>query len=390
MNSLYLKDKHGVFIATCVVTNKAKKKWIKFVKDEVKKLSEKEKVFISWCSTLKRWKLRENFYELYPKLKCFKNKIELLGEEPKSKNLNYNLNLPQNLYTKKFILIQSWCDNYCSFCLIVKKRWENFYKKKKEILKEIIEFEKEWWKEIVLTWINLWAWWLESTNEYKKSRLGELLEYILENSKIWRIRISSLGPEFVNNKVLKIFKNKRIYPHFHYSVQSWSTQILKKMNRHYNEKYLKNILQKTKDIIREDNIDISLWADIMIWFPWETDKDFEKTYNLVKEIGIQKVHIFPFSAHKTWESIPAWNFINQISKKTKQKRLKKLNTLADEIREKFINFQKWKLLEVLIEKVEWKNFKGWTQNYIKANEKNFKILSWEIKRNKVIIWKLKK
>ena len=67
--------------------------------------------------------------------------------------------------------------------------------------------------------------------------------------------------------------------------------------RHYYGAYIKNILQKTKAIKRDDGIDISLWADIIVWFPWETEEDFMETYNLIKEVWIQKVHAFPFSPH---------------------------------------------------------------------------------------------
>jgi len=411
INSNYLKNKTWIFVATCVVTDKAKRKWVKFVKDETKKLkSSWEKIFISWCWAFKHWKVQNNFFNLYPELKEFENKIELLGEEPSNisnSTLIEEKTSPQpspleerelkqnspiltrgrtNLFTKKFILIQSWCDNFCSYCLTVIKRWKHFSRNKKDILKEILDFEKNWWKEIVLTWINLWAWWLENTNDFENSKLWELLEYLILNTKIKRIRISSLWPEFIDEKCLELFKNKRIYPHFHYSVQSWSTKVLKKMNRHYSWGYLKTLLLKTKNIKREDWINISIWADIIVWFPWETEIDFLDTYNLVKEVWIQKVHAFPFSAHKYWESVAAWFFPKQIEEKTKKERLEKLNKLSKKIRNDFILSQKWKTLEVLIESVKNWNWKWWTQNYIEANNNNFEIISWEIKRNEIVIW----
>ena len=62
--------------------------------------------------------------------------------------------------------------------------------------------------------------------------------------------------------------------------------------------------------------------------------------------------------------------------------------LADEIRDEFIENNIWKELEVLIESVkDWK-WKGWTQNYIEADGSNFKIISWEVKRNSIVTWKL--
>lgn len=153
------------------------------------------------------------------------------------------------------------------------KKDEDTTQEIKEIVEEILNFEKQWWKEVVLTGINLWAWGLKTTNE-KGSKLYILLREILENTKIERIRISSLWPEFIDDNLIELFKETRIYPHFHLSVQSWSSRVLKLMARHYNADYLKSILEKIKLIKRCDGVDISLWADIIVWFPSETYEDF--------------------------------------------------------------------------------------------------------------------
>jgi tRNA A37 methylthiotransferase MiaB len=292
--------------------------------------------------------------------------------------------------------------------LTVLKRWKHFFRDKDNVVNEILEFENAWWKEVVLTWVNLWAWWSKNTNNIKDSRLAELLEYILKKTNIPRIKISSLWPEFVSDECLEIFKNKRILPHFHYSVQSGSSKILKSMKRHYDWEYIKNLLEKTKNLRRKDGVEVSIWADLLVGFPWENEEDFMETYHLVERWLITKCHIFPFSSHKIWETIPASKLPNQISEKIKKERVKKLEKIWNKIREEFIkrnqkchstecqNQQNIKnsSLEVLIEVVKnekWKlKWKGWTQNYIEANEDNFEILSWEIKRNSIIRWVLNK
>ncbi len=389
MSSSYLTWKDGVFIASCVVTDKAKKKWIKFVKDTIKELDTSEKIFISWCWAFKDWRAQSDFFELYPELSEYKTNIEILWEDPWEKKQVINkINIPKNIYTKKFVLIQWGCDSFCTFCLTVIKRWRHFYRKKQEIAKEINDFVSTWWKEVVLTGVNLWAWWLETTNDINNSRLAELLEYLLSNTKIERLRISSLGPEFVDDKCLEIFRKERIYPHFHFSVQSWSSAILKSMSRHYDWNYIRDLLIKCKNIKRDDNIDVSIGADIIVWFPWETEDDFLDTYNLVEEIWIQKLHAFPFSAHEMWESVPAWKYKNQIDEKTKKSRMERLNILWDKLREDFISSQKWKKLKVLIESVKNDDWKWWTQNYIEATNKNFRISSWSVKRNEIVEWYL--
>jgi len=82
LNSDYLKDKSGIFIASCVVTDKAKRKWVKFVKDTSKNLNGNEKIFISGCGAFKDWEAQSDFFELYPEIKNIEDKIEILGEDP--------------------------------------------------------------------------------------------------------------------------------------------------------------------------------------------------------------------------------------------------------------------------------------------------------------------
>lgn len=410
LKSEYLKDKNGIFVASCVVTDKAKRKWIKFVKDEVKKLEWDDKIFISWCWAFKKWEAQDDFFDIYPELKEFEWKIMILWEKPEELKLEIDSktkkeekkkvdfsklkNFTQKqIYTKKFLLIQWWCNSFCTFCLTVQKRWRHYYRDKDDIVSEITEFEFGWWKEVVLTWVNLSAWWLRDTNDVWQSRFAELLEYILEKTTIPRLRISSLWPEFIDDRCLEIFKNKRIYPHFHFSVQSGSSKVLKDMRRHYDWEYMRKLLEKTKNLEREDWVEVSIWADIIVGFPWETKDDFMDTYNLVKDWLITKVHAFPFSAHKFWESVPAWKFENQVSDLEKKDRMWDLEFIADSVRDDFIERNIWKKFEVLIEVVKeenWKiRWKGWTENYIEADDRTFEILEWEIKKNSIVKWILK-
>ena len=415
LNSNKLDWEKWIFIASCVVTDNAKRKWLKFVKETAKNINDDEKIFISWCWAFKEWKAQDDFFDLYPEIDYLRDKIIILDEDPensedkskyndadwkrkeKIENNKKEINLkklPTNIYTKKFVLIQWWCDSFCTFCLTVKKRWRHFSRSKEDILNEILDFEKNWWKEVVLTWVNLSAWWLDSTNDVWKSKFAELIKYLIENTKIPRIRISSMWPEFITDEVLDLFKNTRIYPHFHYSIQSGSSPILKSMARHYDWEYMRNLLLKTRNIKRDDNVQISIWADIIVWFPGETEENFKDTLNLIKDCNITKVHAFPFSWHKLWEDVPAWIFKNQIDDKIKKDRMWDIMALSEEIRDNFIENNIWENLEVLIESVKqdektWKiKWKWWTQNYIEADETNFKIEIWDIKRNEIVKWKL--
>jgi len=474
LNSEYLRDKTGTFVASCVVTDSAKRKWVRFVKKEVQKLELPAKVYISGCGAFKDGKAQDNFFDLYPELWFAREKIEVLDEAPpeeeakvsvdgllgttqntsiqlspargkselqnsaassllqeriergvaweriqdwgmlsrdnSSKIPKTSINLSKlealkktQIYTRKYVLIQGGCDSFCTFCLTVQKRGRHFYRSAEDIAWEIQEFAESWGKEAVLTGVNLAAWGLPNTHDIayfsrditKKwvawgngSRLAELLRYILKNTSIPRLRISSLGPEFVTDEVIEVLADARIIPHFHFSIQSGSNRILREMARHYDGDYMRKLLKKTLAVKRADEVDISVWADIIVWFPSETDEDFEDTYELVRDYNITKLHAFPFSEHSLGEWVPAGRFKHQIPEHIKKERMNSLLSLGEEVAAKFWDSQKWKTLEVLIEKCNSSagTWSGWTQNYIEANQSNFEVLKWTLRRNEIITW----
>ncbi|MDA9129085.1 radical SAM protein [Candidatus Gracilibacteria bacterium] len=470
LNSEYLRDKTGTFVASCVVTDSAKRKWVRFVKKEVETLSGKSKVYISGCGAFKDGKAQTDFFEIYPDLAFAREMIEVLDEEPETPPLSGILSLTTTssqpsplgekeraifdekmqplsppkekgfriegalsklkqaqktqIYTRKYLLIQGGCDSFCTFCLTVQKRGRHYFRAKEDIVEEILEFESEGGKEVVLTGVNLSAWGLDNTHDIQNfsedlikngfsgggSRFAELLEYILGNTSIARVRISSLGPEFIDEACLKIFEDTRIYPHFHFSIQSGSSNILKSMARHYDGDYMKRLLQKTLAVPRSDGVAISIGADLIVGFPGETEADFMDTYNLVQDCQITKVHAFPFSAHTMGESVPAGKFKSQVSEAIKKDRMNRLMQLGDQVREDFKASQKGKIFKVLVEKSDLSqsphntsilnsfpskgkearmNWSGWTENYLEADQSNFEIISGVPKRNSIIVGKFK-
>lgn len=494
LNSEYLRDKSGTFVASCVVTDSAKRKWVWFVKKEVQTLEQHAKVYISGCGAFKDGKAQSDFFDIYPELAFAHDKIEVLDEAPpeeeakvsvdgllgasgvsshkahrtiphpwipsplkerESTNLknvtpfspkgeriqdwglkfgeriqdtdnsgdiqdtDTSLNIPKSsinlsklealkktqIYTRKYVLIQGGCDSFCTFCLTVQKRGKHFYRSAEDIAWEIQEFVDNWGKEAVLTGVNLAAWWLPNTHDrayfsrdvvkkwtagWDGSRLAELLRYILEHTTIARLRISSLGPEFVTDEVIEILSDSRIIPHFHFSIQSGSNRILAEMARHYDGDYMRKLLKKMLTIPRVDGASISIGADIIVGFPSETDEDFRDTYELVRDYNITKLHAFPFSEHSLGEWVPAGRFKHQIPEHIKKERMNSLLRLGEEVAEDFYHSQKGKILQVLIEKCNSSagTWSGWTQNYIEANESNFEVLEWTLRRNEIITWKL--
>jgi threonylcarbamoyladenosine tRNA methylthiotransferase MtaB len=364
-------------IATCVVTDRAKNKRLK---DVQKNLQEGKHIHITWCGVFDKWKLIdwEKFYSIYPELREFEKQIFLLPQEPQ----HWNIPTPKqwnNLYTKKFILIQNGCDNFCTFCLTIMKRWKHRSRPLKEIIDEINDFYHAGGKEIVLTWINLAARWCENTNKIEQSKFTYLLQEILNQTAIPRIRISSIWPEYLDEPFFELIKDPRIMPHFHLSIQHFADTILKSMNRNYDSNHLDKILKKFQSLSKQSPI--SIWADLIVGFPWETQADFQTLLDWIKKYKLTKVHAFPFSSHTKRESVPASKFGNQIVHITKLQRVKQINILASQIRDEFIKANQWILHTVLIEEKKENKRQWWTENYIQiktlGNYQKWEIISYK-------------
>ena len=353
-------------VATCVVTDRAKSKRVKEILDQ---LHQDKRVYIAGCGSITKGEAtdRDLFFQNYPELAPYEEKILLLAEDPAQSATSFTNGLTtpgQKLRTKNYVIIQNWCDNHCSFCLTIFKRGPHRNRPLAEVIDEIKEIEKEGWQEIVITWINLAARWSQNTRNADESRLPELLRAILEQTNIPRIRISSIDPQYLTDEFFEIVKNPRFVPHFHFSIQSFSDKVLKLMNRGYLSDKLDEVLTKIRNLDRPDRDQISIWADIICGFPGESEEDFEKTCQGVQKYHITKLHAFPFSDHHKADPIPASRLPDQIPNEIRKERNRKLIEIGDQVRDERVAQNYGHKFQVLIEEVKnWKS-KWRTENYI--------------------------
>lgn len=284
---------------------------------------------------MKEGDIDADFYTIYPELIPFRDQIELLPEDPEDihhqdaavTNISLKDRLQKaaiigtGLHTKKFIVIQTGCDNFCTFCLTVQARGRHKSRSAEDIIAEINKFVLNGGKEVVLTGTNLGAWGALSSEDISDTRFPELLEEILDKTTLPRLRVSSLGVEFVDHRLMELFRKQRISAYIHLSIQSGSDNILKTMNRHYNRAKLLQVLGDLQSLQRADDVQINIGADLIVGFPGETDTDFQDTLGLIGTYGITQLHAFPFSAHKEHYSVPAGKFPDQIPEKIKTERL---------------------------------------------------------------------
>ena len=271
-----------------------------------------------------------------------------------------DLNIDRFKNTRAFLKIQDGCTNFCTYCIIPYARGKVRSKKRKNILEEVKSLVAKGHKEIVLTGIHISSYGKEKDDGY---RLIDLLEDINKIDNLKRIRLGSLEPTLITDEFCtRLKKVTKMCHHFHLSLQSGCDKTLKEMNRKYT---CEEFLEVTKRL-RKLYDDVILTTDIIVGFPNETDEDFEKTYEFLKEINFYKMHIFKYSPRK---GTVAYKMKNQISGAIKDVRSHKLIKLSNENEERYLKSYIGKNVNVLFEEKDGEYIKGHTQNYIMCKAK---------------------
>ncbi len=255
--------------------------------------------------------------------------------------------------TRAAIKIEDGCNRFCSYCIIPYARGRVRSKEPADIKKEAEALAKNGYREIVLVGINL-----SSYGTDKNLSLCDAVSTVCAVEGIERVRLGSLEPDHMTPEMINgLKKEKKLCPQFHISLQSGCTQTLKRMNRHYDAQEYRQICCN----LRENFEDCTITTDVMVGFAGETDEEFEQSLAFVKEIGFEKVHVFPYSVR---EGTRAASFPNRQDKKTKHARAKRMADAANEIRNEFLKRQIGKTVNVLAETKEADgSCTGYTANY---------------------------
>ena len=257
-------------------------------------------------------------------------------------------------HTRAFMKIQDGCDRFCSYCIIPYARGHLRSKSLSDISAEAKTLSENGYKEITLTGINLSYYGI-----HENIKLSDAVLAVSEIEGIERIRLGSLQPDLIDEKMAKEFKkSEKFCPQFHLSLQSGSSSVLKRMNRPYSAEDF----EKTVSLFRETFPDALFTTDIIVGFPGETEEEFRETLEFTRKIGFLKVHVFPYSRR---EGTPAADMEEQIFPEIKNKRKKRLIAVCEAEREKIIKSFNGKEVEVLVETKTKNGFcSGYTKNYI--------------------------
>lgn len=194
-------------------------------------------------------------------------------------------------HRRAFLKIQDGCNSFCSFCIIPYARGLSRSISIKDLVQRVVELHSSGIQEVVLTGVHIGDYADDTLSLASPKKLEDLVAQILLQTKIPRIRLSSLEPIEVTDQLLSLFKNERLCPHFHMSIQSASTEVLHQMKRKYTSQEVKSSLIR----IRSQLPHAFIGMDVIAGFPTETDEQFLETYQILAESPWTKLHVFPYS-----------------------------------------------------------------------------------------------
>ncbi len=261
-------------------------------------------------------------------------------------------------HTRAFLKIQEGCNYSCTYCIIPTARGLSRSVQPREVLEQVRQLAEAGYKEIVLTGIHLGGYGHDLT---PKSDLTALVEMIADSGLISRLRLSSLDPREVPDRLIDVIARSRIVcPHLHICAQAGDDEILKQMRRNYDTAYYRDLLQRVRERLPE----AALGSDIIVAFPGESDAQFERSLDYFASLPLTYFHVFPYSSRRGTIAASLADHIPGQAKKTRARRMRELGARKkSEFCASFIGRRVSVLIEEKVEKHTGLR-RGFSRNYL--------------------------
>lgn len=251
-----------------------------------------------------------------------------------------NLPSQRKFSFKSGVNITYGCDNFCTYCIVPYVRGRERSRKPEDIVAECSQLAADGVKEVMLLGQNV--------NSYgkgleEKTSFAQLLEMVSKVEGLERIRFMTPHPKDLSDEVIEAVATlPKVCHHIHLPLQSGSTKLLKRMNRHYTkEEYL-----ALADKIRTRIPDCAITTDIIVGFPGETEEDHLDTMDVVEKVGFDQAFTFIYSKRT---GTPAASYEDQIDEATVKCRFDRLLELVQNKAHERANMLTGQVVDVLIE-----------------------------------------
>ena len=260
---------------------------------------------------------------------------------------------------RAMIKIQEGCDQVCAYCIVPKVRGREQSVPPHVILSQVNQRIEEGYKEVVLTGTQLGTYGFD----IEGASLAGLVELVLRETHIERLRVSSLQPQEITSELLELWQDPRLCPHFHMPLQSGSDFVLKGMRRRYSAKQYAQAVE----LVRSRVSGVAITTDVIVGFPGEGESQFQQSLRFAEEMEFSSMHVFPYSVRP---GTSAAYMTPRINDTVKRARMSEMLQLGQEHVSAFRRKAIGTVRPVLWERRQVKNgtdvYTGLTDNYLKV------------------------
>jgi len=261
-----------------------------------------------------------------------------------------------SFHTRSFVKIQDGCDFFCSYCIVPYLRGRPTSRNIHEVISEVKGLVEQGCREVVLTGVHLGL--------YGKGQRFDLADLVSALSKVKglrRLRFGSIEPLAVNDKLLIALAESEIFcPHLHVPLQSGDEKILKLMNRGYSPVEFANMISKVR---RHLGNDVHISTDIIVGFPGEDEGAFQNTLNFIRDLGIGRLHVFPFSPRK---GTKAYDMPGRPERSEIADRVDRALEAGGKLLQQYADIWMNREVEVLIERCKGSKLSGLSRHYLET------------------------
>ncbi|HWP65238.1 MAG TPA: tRNA (N(6)-L-threonylcarbamoyladenosine(37)-C(2))-methylthiotransferase MtaB [Candidatus Limnocylindria bacterium] len=194
--------------------------------------------------------------------------------------------------TRAFLKVQEGCDLFCTFCIVPMARGRSRSLEPRRVVEEVAALAAQGFEEVVLTGVHLGGY---GEDLRPAIRLADLVEMLAERALIPRLRLSSVDPHEVDERLLGVMRDApSVCDHLHVPLQSGDDDVLRRMRRRYDTALAAERLA----MIRAELPQAHIGTDLIAGFPGEDEAAFERTLAFVAEQPITYAHVFPYSPRR--------------------------------------------------------------------------------------------
>jgi threonylcarbamoyladenosine tRNA methylthiotransferase MtaB len=260
-------------------------------------------------------------------------------------------------HTRAFLKLQEGCDQFCTFCIVPMSRGLSRSVEPRRVMDAIDGMHARGFKEVILTGVHLGGY---GKDLDPPIALEALLEMIAERSPVGRVRISSLDPEELSDRIIStVAQSEKFCPHFHLPLQAGEDEVLSRMRRRYTTEHYRERVERILDAMP----DAAIGTDLIVGFPGESSPQFDDCFKFVESLPLSYLHVFPYSVRA---GTTAAKFGDKIAHGEIKRRAAAMRDLGDRKRTEFARRTLGTKLKVLLEERSAGWLTGYSRNYVRV------------------------